>query len=65
MSAAQDTAQCAAMAAEAAAVALREGGVSIQITLLAGDGFHCWRWEGTPSEQQMALAAAPTFGAVQ
>jgi hypothetical protein len=53
------------MAAEAAAIALREGGVSIEITLLAANGYHCWRWLGTPSEAQMALAAAPTFGAVQ
>lgn len=65
MSREADLSQCAALAAEAAAVAVRNGGVSIEIKLLCDDGYHLFAHYGTPSEQQVLLAAVPVTGGTQ
>lgn len=60
-----DADQCSSMASEAAAAAIRHNGVSIEIKLLADDGWHLWAHYGTPSEQQVLLAAVPVTGGTQ
>ncbi|MFN7610653.1 MAG: hypothetical protein ACK5QX_06910 [bacterium] len=57
-----DADQCTRMLAEAAAVASRHSGVTVQITLLCENGYHLWQWAGTPSPALERLAAMPVQG---
>ena len=53
------------MAADAAAAAERHGGISIEIRLFCGDGWHLWRYEGTLPQAVAELAAVEPVGGAQ
>ena len=60
-----DADQCAEMCQEAAAVAVRRNGVSVEIRLLAEDGYHLWHWAGSVPAAMVELAATPVVGGAQ
>ena len=60
-----DADQCAQMCQEAAAVAVRRNGVSVEIRLLAEDGYHLWHWAGSVPAAMVELAAVPVVGGLQ
>lgn len=60
-----DATQCQRMAADAADAAERFGGISIEIRLFAGDGYHLWRYEGTLPQAMADLAAVEPVGGTQ
>lgn len=60
-----DADQCCKLAQEAAAAAIRHGGVSIEIRLLCANGYHLYTWTGQPPAALVELAALPVQGGEQ